>query len=434
MVKVYVESYGCSANVADAEIAMGLLREHGIELVDSPSASDLNVIVTCAVKKQTSDRMLYRISRLRDLGKPLIVAGCMASGEAEAVEKVAPSASLVHPRSITKIHTIVSNVFKGEKIVLSGDDGPWKVGLPRVRRNRVVAIVPVSEGCRWSRCTFCIVPTTRGRFESYPLRSIIEEVARSLEEGCKEVWLTSQDMGSYGLESGRNLLPELIKGVASLPGKFFVRIGMMNPIYLKPVLEKLIGAYESPKVFKFLHLPVQSGSDRVLRDMQRGHDVSLFKHIVGAFRSKFPELTLSTDIIVGYPSESDEDFELTVKLVEEVEPDFVNVSRFYPRPHTPAEKLELLPARKVNERSRVLSEVCREVALKRNERWMGWCGGVLIDEVGEKGEAIGRNYAYKPIVLRGVKGDEVLGKFVEVEVVDVRPYCLMGRLVSLDAR
>ncbi|MCS7142815.1 MAG: tRNA (N(6)-L-threonylcarbamoyladenosine(37)-C(2))-methylthiotransferase [Aigarchaeota archaeon] len=430
MVRVYVETYGCSANVADAEIAMGLLRSHGHEIVEDPSSSDVNVIVTCAVKRPTADRMLYRISRLRDGGRPLIVAGCMASGETDAVERTAPMASLIHPRMITRLHTAIPRVIGGERVVMMEGDAEEKLGQPRVRRNGVISIVPVSEGCRWSRCAFCIVPRSRGSFASYSIRSIVREVEASVKAGCREVWLTSQDMGSYGMESGRNLLSELISNVTSVSGDFYVRVGMMNPIYLKPILSDLIGAYGSPKVFKFLHLPVQSGSDRVLKEMRRGHDVALFREIVSAFRSAYGGLSLTTDLIVGYPFEEEVDFESTVRLVEEIEPDFVNISRYYPRPGTPAEKLSTLDPTVVNRRSRELTEVCREIALKRNESMIGWSGTVLIDEVGSKGEAIGRNYAYRPVVLRGVDGRDYLGRLVEVLIEDARPHCLMGRLLS----
>lgn len=425
-----MEAYGCSANMADAEIAMGILRSGGYEYTENPSEADINIIVTCAVKRPTADRMLHRVRRLRALGRPLIVAGCMASGETDAVRRSAPEALLIHPRQITRISEAAGELLRGRRVdLLSGQNGP-KLGLPRVRRNRAVSIIPVSEGCRWSRCSFCIVPAARGSFGSYPIQLILEEARRSIAEGAREIWLTSQDMGSYGLESGRNMLPDLISLVSSLDGRFMTRVGMMNPIYLRPILERLTSSFGSPRVFKFLHLPVQSGSDHILREMNRGHGVDLFLEIVRAFREAYPQLTLSTDVIVGYPAEDEGDFEETMRLIERVEPDTVNVSRYYPRPGTPAERMGELPPGVMNRRSRLLSDLCREVALRRNEAWIGWSGEAIVDEVGERGEAIARNQSYKPIVLRGARGGELLGRFVEVEVEEARPYCLMGRLKS----
>jgi len=408
--------------MADSEIALGILKQAGYTLVQKPEDADIIIIFTCVVKKPTSDRMLYRINFLKQFRKKLIVAGCMASGEPEKIRRAAPRAILVHPRAITRI----TEAIESGKSILSEDD-IIKLRHPRVRRNPITAIIPVSEGCWWRRCSFCIVARTRGSYMSYPLNMILEEVEDSINEGVKEIWLTSQDMGSYGIESGKSLLPRLIECVSKIDGLFLVRIGMMNPIYLKPILEDLAEAYLRPKIFRFLHLPVQSGSNKILMDMNRGYTVELFKEIVKFMRSRIKDLTLSTDIIVGYPTEDEEDFEKTVKLIEEIKPDMINLSRFFPRPGTPAEKLKPLDPRLVKKRSKLMSEVAREAALRAGERWIGWRGIALVDEIGERGEAIARNLSYKPIVLKE-NGRRLFGKFVEVEIESIRPYCLLGRV------
>jgi len=400
--------------MADSEIALGILKQAGYTLVQKPEDADIIIIFTCVVKKPTSDRMLYRINFLKQFRKKLIVAGCMASGEPEKIRRAAPRAILVHPRAITRI----TEAIESGKSILSEDD-IIKLRHPRVRRNPITAIIPVSEGCWWRRCSFCIVARTRGSYMSYPLNMILEEVEDSINEGVKEIWLTSQDMGSYGIESGKSLLPRLIECVSKIDGLFLVRIGMMNPIYLKPILEDLAEAYLKPKIFRFLHLPVQSGSNR--------DKVELFKEIVTFMRSRIKDLTLSTDIIVGYPTEDEEDFEKTVKLIEEIKPDMINLSRFFPRPGTPAERLKPLDPRLVKKRSKLMSEVAREAALRAGERWIGWRGIALVDEIGERGEAIARNLSYKPIVLKE-NGRRLFGKFVEVEIESIRPYCLLGRV------
>ena len=408
--------------MADSEIALGILKQAGYTLVQKPEDADIIIIFTCVVKKPTSDRMLYRINFLKQFRKKLIVAGCMASGEPEKIRRAAPRAILVHPRAITRI----TEAIESGKSILSEDD-IIKLRHPRVRRNPITAIIPVSEGCWWRRCSFCIVARTRGSYMSYPLNMILEEVEDSINEGVKEIWLTSQDMGSYGIESGKSLLPRLIECVSKIDGLFLVRIGMMNPIYLKPILEDLAEAYLKPKIFRFLHLPVQSGSNKILMDMNRGYSVELFKEIVTFMRSRIKDLTLSTDIIVGYPTEDEEDFEKTVKLIEEIKPDMINLSRFFPRPGTPAERLKPLDPRLVKKRSKLMSEVAREAALRAGERWIGWRGIALVDEIGERGEAIARNLSYKPIVLKE-NGRRLFGKFVEVEIESIRPYCLLGRV------
>ncbi|MCS7129346.1 MAG: MiaB/RimO family radical SAM methylthiotransferase, partial [Candidatus Caldarchaeum sp.] len=276
--------------------------------------------------------------------------------------------------------------------------------------------------------SFCIVPNTRPGYESYPVRMIVDEVRRSLLEGCREVWLTSQDMGSYGTESGRNLLPQLLEAVNNVEGRFYVRVGMMNPIYLNPILNQLVDAYLGAKMFKFLHLPVQSGSDKVLKDMNRGHTSQMFLKIVEKFREKIPETTLATDIIVGYPTEEGEDFEQTLRLVERVKPSVVNISRYFPRPDTPAENLKQLKPEVVARRVAALKQLVEEVQLNNNERWLGWSGPALVDEVGKNGLMVARNHAYRPIVLDTRKN--LLGQFVEVEVVGAEKTYLRGRLTD----
>ncbi len=421
--RIYWEVYGCAANVADAEIALGILRDKGHEAVSRPEDADIIVIFTCTVKRPTSDRMLYRISQLRGFGKRLIVAGCMPVGEPGKVRLAAPDAVVISPRAVTRIWEAVERGVS----ILEEVDGV-KLGYPRLRRSQVIAIVPVSEGCAWKLCSFCIVTRTRGAFKNYPLELVVGEVKRFVEEGAREIWLTSQDMGSYGIESGRSMLPELLEAVSNIEGQFFVRVGMMNPLYIYSVRERLAEAYFSPRIFKFLHLPVQSGSNKVLKDMRRGYTVKVFKRIVEEFRRRIPELTLSTDIIVGYPTEEREDFEETIKLVEEVRPDMINVSKFFARPGTHSEKLRPLDPKVINERSRMLSDVARRVALENSEKWMGWSGYALVDEVGERGEPIARNIYYRPIVITNARSKEVFGKIVEVEVEDIRPYCLMAKL------
>ncbi|MEM3884502.1 MAG: tRNA (N(6)-L-threonylcarbamoyladenosine(37)-C(2))-methylthiotransferase [Nitrososphaerota archaeon] len=426
--KVYAEVYGCAANQADGEIILGLLEGAGFRIVSNPDEADLNVLVTCAIKKPTSDRMLERAKKFHESGKPLLIAGCMVTAEWKAIRKIAPSAVFIGPRDIYKVVEVISSRMNLEccRTALNINS---KLGLRRYRRNRVVGIVPVSEGCRWARCTFCIVPIARGPFFSYPMSEVVDEARKMLEDGCREIWLTSQDMGSYGLDFGKNMLPDLINEVARLQGTFFIRVGMMNPIYLSPILDDLIASYLNPKVFKFLHLPLQSGSDKVLRDMGRGYTLQLFKKIVEKFKTLIPELTLATDIIVGYPTESEEDFEMSIKVLNEIKPDIVNISKFYPRPGTPANKLPRLPSRLVDERSKVMTEICKELSIKSNERWIGWYGLALVDEVGKYGEMVCRNASYKPIVLDTKR--DLLGKFVEVSVVDATAYCLFGKLESI---
>jgi MiaB/RimO family radical SAM methylthiotransferase len=245
-----------------------------------------------------------------------------------------------------------------------------------------------------------------------------------LKEGCKEIWITSQDNGCYGLDTNTNL-PELLKQITKINGRFFIRVGMMSPTFVKIFTKELVEAYKSEKIFKFLHLPVEAGSDRVLKLMKRGYKTKDFLNIVKEFRKKFPLLTLATDIIVGFPGEKTKDFEMTVKLIKEVKPDVVNISKFGVRPGTEAEKMRQLPYKVVKKRSARLTQIVKKLQLKQNKKWLDWKGNILVDEIGKKGTFIGRNFAYKPVVIHS--SQNLLGKFVKVRITDITSTYLIGK-------
>jgi len=254
-----------------------------------------------------------------------------------------------------------------------------------------------------------------------------------LVSGVKEFWLTSQDTACYGKDIGTSLA-DLLGRVCEVEGDFFVRLGMMNPDHVLGMLDELVEAYNDGKVFKFLHLPVQSGDDTVLRLMNRHYTVEDFKRVVQVFREDIPRLTLSTDVICGFPGESEEAFENTKRLVDEIQPDIVNVSKFFSRPRTPAEKLSPVPPRELNRRSREVAELSRRVSFEKNRAWMGWEGPVLFDER-SKGESwMGRNFAYKPVVVKTC--ESLLGRLIQVRfaykpVVVKTCESLLGRLIQV---
>ncbi|MEM5772784.1 MAG: tRNA (N(6)-L-threonylcarbamoyladenosine(37)-C(2))-methylthiotransferase [Candidatus Aenigmatarchaeota archaeon] len=424
MAKVYLEAYGCSSSFADFEIACGLLKQAGFELARNEKESELNVIFTCVVKQQTFNKMLHKLKELIKLKKPLIVAGCMAKTDSKLIEKINPKASLIAPENVERIVDAANAALRGERVVLIQDSKKPKLGLPRCRRNPFVAIVQIARGCT-SNCSYCYEPY-RSKLLSYPLEGIVEEVKKALADGCREIWLTSLDCGCYGFDIGTNLA-ELLIEICKLEGKFFVRVGMANPLHAKKILNKLIEAYQDEKVFKFLHLPLQSGSDKVLKLMKRGYKAKDFVEIVKKFRKAFPKLTLSTDIIAGFPSETEKDFLATKKILEKVKPDVVNLSKFGARPRTEAAKMKQLNAKTISERSLELSKLIKKISFEKNKLWIGWKGEALVDEIGKKGSFVARNFAYKPIVLK--TREEIFGKFVEVEVEEARENFLFGKKI-----
>jgi len=421
--KIFAEVYGCSANISDFEIALGLLVEEGYKIVDDRNDSDLNVIFTCVVKTPTADRMVYKLKELTKLKKPLIVAGCMPKTEKDIIERINPQASLIGPNSIETIPDVVKSALSNKKIIFTKDLKKSKLCMPRVRKNRVIEICKIASGCL-SNCSYCETKFARGKLFSYPKDLIEKEVKNSLNQGCKEVWLTSQDCGCYGRDMNSSL-PDLLQTICKIQEKFFIRIGMMNPTYVKNILDDLIDSYESEKIFKFLHLPVQSGSDKILRRMNRGYSIRDFKNIVKKLEKGFPFLTLSTDVIVGFPGERNKDFQKTIELIREVKPDIVNISKFGSRPRTEAAKMEQLPRELINDRTKKLVNLVERIKLKNNQKWLNWEGEVLIDGIGKKGGFIGRNFAYKPILTELTKKE--LGTFRKVKIESVRPTYLIGR-------
>ena len=419
--KYYLETFGCSASIADGEMIAGLLNENSLRPVGEPRKSDINIIVTCTVKSATSHRMMHRIKILSSLNIPLVVAGCMPKTERNLIENLNPKASLLGPEDLIRTVETVETTIKGERCIhLEGSTLP-KLLLPRIRRNKIIGIVEISSGCLGD-CTFCQVKIAKGELTSYNPISIKSEVKDALKDGCKEIWLTSQDNGCYGKDIGTDLY-SLVNSILSIKGDFKIRFGMMNPEHVQKMIDKLISIMGNEKIFKFLHMPVQCGSNRVLKAMQRFYSIENFINLAKRFRHEFPLSTLSTDIIVGYPTETEVDFQKTINLIREVKPDIVNISKYGSRPGTQSEKMMQLDPQIMKTRSKKLHIIARDIALQNNSRWIGWCGKVLIDEE-VRGAVVGRNFAYKPIIM---KKQIPIGSVLDIKVVNATYACLVGK-------
>ncbi len=403
--KVYIETYGCAANKSDSEIMAGILIERGYEITFNEEEADYIVVNTCGVKKQSEDRILKRLQDLAKTNKKIIIAGCLPRINIEKVKSKIPNYhALMDTYSIDKIDLAVQ---KGG--IIFSEKPPEKPCLPKYSFSNVISIIQIGEGCL-SACSFCATKFARGKAVSFKPTTILKSIEEAVAKGYKEIWLTSQDNSCYGKDINTNLA-ELMMAISKIKGKFWVRVGMMNPLHIKPFLDELIEAYKSEKFFKFLHLPVQSGSNEVLRHMRRGYRVEDFVFFVNRFREEIPDITISTDIIVGYPTEREKDFRKTVSLLKKVKPDVVNLSRFTARKGTIAASLKQLDSKIVNERSKKVHEIVRKILEKKNKRWVGWKGEVLIDEK-TKNITIGRNIFYKPIIVSGN-----LGEFREIEII-----------------
>lgn len=425
--RVFVRSFGCSTNVADGEVLAGCLAHAGYELVDQASSAEIVVYNTCAVKGPTESRMVEALKRIPK-SKKLVVAGCLPSVNLERLLREVSFDGIAGPAAGERIVNVVNRVSRGERASMleSGAHRLPRLTLPRLHSSSVVSIVPISYGCLGS-CAYCCVVFARGRLESYDVTDVVRRVKDDIKLGFREFWLTSQDVACYGRDKGTSLA-ELLRALCAVEGDFKVRVGMMTPNMVMDLLEDLPKAFGDKHVFKFLHLPVQSGDDDVLRSMRRLYSVRDFREVVDAFRRRFSELTLATDVICGFPGEDEVGFEKTLQLMRQVKPDIVNVSKFFARPNTLAAEMKkcFVPFAEIKKRSTKAAALAKSIAFENNQRWVGWKGRILVDEKGKVPNSwIGRNFAYKPVTIK--TEENIIGETLSVSVTRAFPTYLEGK-------
>lgn len=399
-----METYGCAANQGDASIMKGILLSQGHTLVERTDIADAIIIVTCTVIDTTQQRMMVRIHRLREFGRPLIVAGCMASAQPDIIRAVAPEAVLISPRNVHCIADALAKTFIPY-------DRP-KVRIPRMHQLRMN--IPIADGCSYN-CSYCITKQARGALVSYPLEGIVEDIASAVSYGSREIRLTAQDTAAYGMDSGVSFA-DLIQRVADLPGDFRIRVGMMHPLSAQTMIDDLLHAYDHPKVYKFLHIPLQSASPCILKNMRRGYTLETVSDIVKAFRNRFCNLTFSTDIIVAFPGETKEDVAMNIDALSELQPDVTNITRFSPRPRTDAWLMKRVPTHVAKQRSKILAAKAGEISLKRNKVHIGNMYYSLA--VGTyRSFSVCKTDFYKSVIVDRVS----LGSFIPVRITDATP-------------
>lgn len=390
------------------------LASMGHALVDDPADADLVVVNTCTVIKETERRMLKRLEELSRQRRNIIVTGCLAAIQSDEAVKCAPDALIIPPRSYDSFIELVEERF-------GPAEQPPTIMVPA---SSTSAILPIAQGCLGD-CSYCITKLARGRLVSYPLDRLVEDARRHLSSGASELLITAQDTAAYGMDRNTDL-GELLSAIAALPGDFRVRVGMMNPQSLEPILPSFLGAWRSAKLYQFVHLPVQSGSGRMLEAMNRHHAPKDFELLVEKLRAESPDMCLATDVIVGFPGETDDDHRATMELVQRVRPEIINVTRYSPRPGTEAARARnQVPGWRSKERSRELTALRMDIGLDLYRSRIGNEESVLITERGKKGTMIGRTDAYRPVV---VKGEHAIGSRHLVVVTDATPTYLIGEV------
>ncbi len=407
-------------NRGEGEKAADILSRSGKEiLIDGGSKHDTVLLFTCAVIETTERKMWKRIKSATRDGKGVIIGGCLASLRGEEIRKRYPDASILDTMGLPRLG-----------MSLGGD--PLKVDptLPHIRStsDRIDNIVPISTGCKGS-CTYCITRYARGGLISYPPSCIESMIKVGLIDGRSEILLTSQDSASYHHtdDNGHvHHLGTLLSGINDrVKGNYRIRVGMMNPDTGMDVGEDLVRAFEDPHIFRFFHIPLQSGSDEVLGSMNRKYSFEQYLDFIEGLRRHFPRLTLSTDIIVGFPGESEGQFQKSVEAVKLLKPDILNITRFSSREGTAASRMKgHLPGWMVKERSREMTAVHQIITHDLLYSRIGKHNECLVTKVGKKGTMMARDINYTPIVIRGDRS--LLGKFIDVVTEDIGPSYLIA--------
>ncbi len=415
---IAIETYGCETNQYTTELIAAILTKAGHKLVQKDKA-DLVLLNTCALETKTEKKILARIRDLNQSGQKILVAGCLTELDKDKIAEASPNASMMGNNSITQVVDIVDKIKNNFKVTRFKDKPELLINQPRMRIYPAIATVLIAEGCL-DNCSFCVDRTTRGSLISYEPDYIIREIENAVAEGCIEIQLTGQDVASYGHDKSVKL-PSLLRRISSIQGNFKIRMGQMNPANVLPMLEDLIVMYNHPKIYRYLDLPLQSGSNKILKDMKRRYTKEEYMMIIAAFRKQYPNITISTDVMIGYPGETDADFGETVKALKEIKPDILNIYTYSQRPYTKAGASQV-PPWKVKNWAVELDQLYDQFKDVTRKRWLNWEGEVAVTQKIE-GMFLSRNSAYIPILLKKA----TLGEKRTAEITEAQPNYFIGR-------
>ncbi|MBD5160923.1 MAG: tRNA (N6-isopentenyl adenosine(37)-C2)-methylthiotransferase MiaB [Oscillibacter sp.] len=435
-----VDTYGCQQNVADSQRIMGMLRDMGCGFTQDPYAADIIVINTCAIRENAEKKVFGVVGQLvhvkeRNPEVVICLCGCMAQQEtvADRIRKSYRHVDLVFgPQALWRFPELLYGVCtEGKRVFSIADEhGSIAEGLPVVRESGVKAWVSIMYGCN-NFCSYCIVPYVRGRERSREAADILNEVRGLVEEGYKEITLLGQNVNSYGKDLDVPMdFADLLREIDRIPGNYLIRFMTSHP---KDAGEKLFAAMaECPHVARQLHLPVQSGSSRVLKAMNRGYTREQYLEKVDMARRAMPDIVLTSDIIIGFPGETEAEAMETVSLIEQVRYDALFTFIYSPRPGTPAAKLPD-PASRAEKQIWFdkLLDVQNRISAELHRGYVGKTVRVLVD--GESGDEAwplsSRTAGGRLVHLRGDAG--LIGQYAEAKIVDSNTWALFGEIFSV---
>lgn len=423
--KIYLETHGCTFNQADTDIMANILAKK-YDIVYDVEEADVIILNTCYVKLPTEQKMITKIRKYKTEfpDKKLIIGGCMVEVDDKRLEKFAGDDCWIGPHKLDKVDEVVEKAINGEVVHEYGKTRAIKAGKGKKNSESLVHILQICEGCN-GQCTFCCTRIARGFLISYPIDVIVEEAKDAVEHGCKELQVTAQDTACFGMDTGESFA-DLLNKLGAIEGDFRIRVGMMNPQSIKNQLHEVIDAFKNnDKIFNFVHLPIQSGSPKVLKEMNRKHTLDEYKYILNEFRKEIPQMSLATDIIVGYPTETEEDFNQTLELLKEIKPDIVHISKYMHRPGAKSNYLKEIDHNIMKNRSHRVNQVKTEVMLEKNKEYENTIQNVLITSKGSSGGYVGYTDSYKNVIV-----DEAeIGLFMDVKIIEgKRTYLLAQRI------
>ncbi|XP_061202380.1 threonylcarbamoyladenosine tRNA methylthiotransferase isoform X1 [Neopsephotus bourkii] len=432
--KIWIRTWGCSHNNSDGEYMAGQLAAYGYKITENSAEADLWLLNSCTVKNPAEDHFRNSIKKAQQERKKVVLAGCVP--QAQPRQDYLKGLSIIGVQQIDRVVEVVEETIKGHSVRLLGQKkdngkrlGGARLDLPKIRKNPLIEIISINTGCL-NACTYCKTKHARGDLASYPVEDLVNRAKQSFQEGVCEIWLTSEDTGAYGRDIGTDLPTLLWKLVEAIPEGAMLRLGMTNPPYILEHLEEMAKILNHPRVYAFLHIPVQSASDSVLMDMKREYCVADFKQVVDFLKAKVPGITIATDIICGFPGETDEDFQETVKLVEQYRFPSLFINQFYPRPGTPAAKMHQVPAAVKKQRTKDLSQLFHSYSPYDHK--VGERQRVLVTEESfDSNYYVAHNPFYEQVLVP--KDPLLMGKMVEVNIYEAGKHFMKGQPVS-DAR
>ena len=430
--KVYVKTFGCSHNISDSEYMSGMLAAYGYDLDCTETTADCIVINSCTVKDPSQAAFMNLVKKADTTNTPVVVAGCVPQGDRKL--KGLENTSMLGVQQIDRVVDAVQETLKGNTVRLLSKATLPSLDLPKVRKNPLVEIIPLSTGCL-GNCTYCKTKHARGKLGSYAPEAILKRALDVAAEGVMEIWLTSEDTGAYGIDLNTSLSALLYLLTDALPPTVMLRVGMTNPPYILDQIDDIAIIMNKPNVFCFLHVPVQSGCNAVLvgeGGMNREYTVEDFHQVCDGLFSKVPDMTIATDIICGFPNETEENFSETMALMEKYRFGICNISQFYPRPGTPAAKMKRIDTKVVKNRSRRFSTLFNSIApyTKLMGRTMDAWVGIESDNTGLMTVCHLKNYT-KVLIPRD---DELVGCKISVTIESVERFHVVAKVVEGSVR